>query len=182
VSNRSYFKASFISNKEIKAAMGEVSTQSKENKASEKSLTKTIDFKEEKRTLDVDSLGGPEDIRVQYGLMGDQHVGGVDYGKLFSYLDREGANPEDIYQDPHYNHSPLERVEEDESLLMSDTEAQETIQEHLKAAIFSDTEGLSSQDAKKLEFYIMENPGKFKLLEQQCSLRTGNVSYGQLYN
>ena len=132
------------------------------NKKEEDSLEEDLldeleDFQEEE-----------EDLRFLYGLLEEQN-GQLDYGKLFSYLERQ-SDPSEIYEDQ-------EESDDSESWILSGEEAEGTIQKIQLSYLTGNKERISWQEKDKFRYWQEFNKALLIFYEQFNSIRTREVNY-----
>ena len=114
-----------------------------------------------------------EDLRIVYDqLASEYNTAGVDYESLFSYLSHKATNS-DGYDSRTDLQGPM-------SLIISDEEAEETIQKIQISYLVGDTDGVSYQEKEKLSNWIIFNQALRSLYEVLSPIKNENVNYNKL--
>jgi len=172
VSNRCPSEDSFISSLEIESAVKSVLNAPKKTEPSKKiSLEKKETTEaEDKKSLDKELKEEVEDLREQYGLLEEQNILGVDYENLFSYLERQ-VNPEEIYAGQE------ESETEESSSVMSDEEAEKTVQKIQLGYLTGDKDNVSYEEKEKFHHWQEFNKTLLMVYHQLSPIRSDNVNY-----
>jgi hypothetical protein len=170
VSNRPSQEFDLEFSNRIKSAVEIISNKKEpEIKLSPKNKPEDISNKE---NLEIDSNKEITDLREQYGLLEEQNLLGVDYENLFSYLEHQ-TNPEELY-------NPEESGKNENLRVMSDEEAEETIQKIQLSYLTGNKEELPPEEKEKFHYWQEFNKTLLMLYHQLSPIRSDNINYSRL--
>ncbi len=174
VSNRFSFRDSSMLGSEIGKAIKNVSVKPKTDIFDKTSPTKKIKETEteDKKTIKVNFKEETGDLRAEYGLLEEQGQS-INYDNLFSYLGNN-SNSEEIYGKLE------EKKEEGFSLLMSNEEAEKTIEKIHTNYFLGNKEGISYEEKEKIRNLATFNSALLRLYETLSPIKSGNIDYDRL--
>ncbi|MBR9683253.1 hypothetical protein GOV03_01815 [Candidatus Woesearchaeota archaeon] len=143
--------------KEATTIVQQQKPQLKETSSEEEPLTKIVELQE----LD--------DLQIEYAQFEEQNVAQINYDDLFSYLEHHASSGDD-YQ-------PEAETSEQTTSVMSDEEAEETVQKIQLSYLTGDKDNVSYAEKEKFHHWQKFNATLLMLYHQLSPLRTDNVDY-----
>ena len=121
----------------------------------------------------VKTINELDDLKLEYALLEDQNIASIDYESLFSYLENKINPSEGSYQ------QEAETSEQTPSV-MSDEEAEETIQKIQLSYITGNKDNISYEEKEKFHHWQEFNKSLLMMLYHHLGpVRTGEVDYSK---
>ncbi|MFH1683040.1 MAG: hypothetical protein ABIA37_04550 [Candidatus Woesearchaeota archaeon] len=146
---------------EIKAAVKSASTADYQQERP--------DFPKEKTVKPLQRL---DDLNEEF-IFSEQNDQQVDYGELFSYLDRNPQKKGQEYQEDNQEKSKT-------TFFSNDAEAEQTVQKIQLGFLLNDSQATSYEEKEKFNHWEKFNQSLLMLYHVLSPIRTDNVDYSRI--
>lgn len=149
------------------------STEIKEATASIKDKNNTEEKSSSPSENTTKTINELDNLKNEYALLEDQNIAAVDYDGLFSYLENKIDSSEGSYQQEA-------ETSEQTSSVMSDEEAEETVQKIQLSYITGNKDDITYEEKEKFHHWQEFNKSLLMLYHHLGPVRTGEVDYSKV--